>query len=42
MLVSRDLGKLNATAKELQQIGDKTGQEVKTRVVVLDMTAAGS
>ena len=41
VLISRNLEKLNATAKEIQQIGDKVGKEVKTRVIALDMTAAG-
>ena len=40
--MSRNLEKLNATAKEMQQIGDRIGKEVKTRVVALDMTASGS
>lgn len=42
MLVSRNLEKLNATAKEIQLIGNETGREVKTRVIVLDFVAAGS
>lgn len=42
VLVSRNLEKLNVVAKELQEIGKLSKKEVKTRVIVLDMTAPGS
>jgi len=41
-LISRNLEKLNTTAKALQEIGKGLGKEVKTRVIALDMTEAGN
>ena len=38
VLISRSLEKLNNTAIELQQIGDRIGKTIDTRVIALDMT----
>ena len=42
VLVARNLEKLNATAKELQEIGISQNRQVKTRVITLDLTAPGN
>jgi len=39
VLIARNLEKLNATAKELQEIGSSQNKQVKTRVITLDLSA---